>query len=706
MIKKYIEKRLNLLLGLSIGLVMALLISFVNIFGLFDTFELNTLDWRFKTLHSFRQKPDDRIVVIGIDQFSSSKIGRWPWKREQQAKIINFLKLYGAKSVVYDMFFSYEDEKNPESDAKFVDSVKKAGNVYMGSRFMPVEDDYKQDLKALSKSKMQDNSIIDYFDISPVDATTLISKNKKLGFQLPFSSLEKVAKKYGTVYAGEADYFSKIRYQNLLYKNGNDLYPSLSLGFAKDFLFENTFQDYIIKIPVDEKNQLIINWHAGKKEKNSGYLFPYKQHSAWRFIESYDNLLKASKACGVSPEKFKQILDKLNYYEKTGENYPQELNKYLEKIPEDFELKFDGNDPNDLFRNKIIFIGITDTSTTVRDLISTPFYGEIPGVYLQANVVDNLINKNFLYKEPKSVTISVIFILAILTSLSIFCIRNSLFGIVYSVGLNIAYLLISMYEFARYNWWLDIIYTELAIILTFSVSSAIYYVIEGKEKIKIKKAMSSYISPQIMDEILSDPKKLNLGGTKKELTILFSDVRGFTTLSENAEPEEVVKMLNEYFSAMVEVIFRNNGTVDKFIGDAIMAFWNAPLPIEDHAYLSVKTAVEMLEALEKLKEKWEKENKTGIDIGIGINTADVTIGNIGSEKIKDYTIIGDGVNTASRLESATKEYNAKIIISETTYEKVKDKVIANYRGESKLKGKDKLIKVYEVVGLVKQGEFV
>ena len=218
--------------------------------------------------------------------------------------------------------------------------------------------------------------------------------------------------------------------------------------------------------------------------------------------------------------------------------------------------------------------------------------------------------------------------------------------------------------------------------------------------------MSSYISPQIMDEILSDPKKLNLGGTKKELTILFSDVRGFTTLSENAEPEEVVKMLNEYFSAMVEVIFRNNGTVDKFIGDAIMAFWNAPLPIEDHAYLSVKTAVEMLEALEKLKEKWEKENKTGIDIGIGINTADVTIGNIGSEKIKDYTIIGDGVNTASRLESATKEYNAKIIISETTYEKVKDKVIANYRGESKLKGKDKLIKVYEVVGLVKQGEFV
>jgi adenylate cyclase len=693
----YFKKRINLFLGLSIGFIIALLISFANIFSLFDSFELNTVDWRFKTLQEFRQKPDDRIVIIGVDDFDIEKIGKWPWKRENHAKIVNFLRLYGAKAVIFDIFFLGKDLEHPESDARFADSIKKAGNVYMAGKIIPIENNYKQDLSIQSKRKMQDNSITNYFDIIPENAKNIIPKEKQVGFQLPFFGLENAAKKYGTVFAGESDDFNNTRYQNLVYKQGNDLYTSLTLGFAKDFLLEKHLLNKKIKIPVDEKNHLIVNWLPNK----SDFSRPYMQYSAWKFIESYDNLLKASKACGVSPEKFKQIYDSLYYCNEKGKNCPQELNKYLEKIPEDFELKFNGHNPTDLFKDKIIFFGAASTSTTVRDQISTPFVKDIPGVYLQANVVDNLINKNFLHKETKAATVIVIFILAMLTGISIFGIKNSLSGIVCSVALNIIYLFIAVFAFAKYNWWLDIIYTELAIILTFSVSYAVYYIMEGKEKIKIKKAMSNYISPQIMDEVLSDPTKLNLGGTKKELTILFSDVRGFTTLSENAEPEEVVKMLNEYFTAMVEVIFRNNGTVDKFIGDAIMAFWNAPLSIEDHAYFAVKTAVEMLEDLEKLKEKWAKENKSGINIGIGINTAEVTIGNIGSEKIKDYTIIGDGVNTASRLESITKEYKTKIIISETTYEKVKNKIIANYLGESKLKGKDKLIKVYEVLGLVK-----
>lgn len=677
---------LKIILGVSIGFFIALFISIINVFGVFDKFELNMLDIRFKALNSFKEKPNKDIVIIGVDDLSIAKTGRWPWKREEHAKIVNFLNLYGAKAIIFDVFFGYKDEDHPDSDKKFVEAVKSFGNVYLASKFISVDDPDYQDMNRLKNSKMVNNHIPEYFKVPSKDATNLIPENKSLGFELPFDGLEQVTKRCGTVYVGEVD-DDKIRYQDLVYNYEGDLYSSLSLAFALDYLKENNLLNKKKIIPVDEKNRAIVNWKAKRNDADNGFLPPYKQFSAWRFIESYENIVKASNACGISPKKFKELLDN-----------PEEIFPYLDKIPEDFELKFNAHNPTELFKDKIVFIGVASTSTSVRDVISTPFFKDMPGVYALANTVDNFIKNDFLTKPNKFITILIIFILGIFCSLSIFCLKDSLFGVLTPIFTAILYAGITIIGFIKFDYWLDVFYTELTIIITFAVSASVYYIIEGKEKIKIKQAMSNYIAPQIMNEVLSEPSKLKLGGTRKELSILFSDIRGFTTISENKSPEEVVSLLNEYFTAMVEIVLNNNGTLDKFIGDAIMAFWNAPLDTEDHAFLAVKTAFNMQEEVKKLKIKWNMANED-FNIGVGINTSEVIVGNVGSEKIKDYTIIGDGVNIASRLESLNKEYKTGIIISEYTYMKINDRIEARYLGESKLKGKNKLIKIYEVISV-------
>ncbi|MFH0701994.1 MAG: adenylate/guanylate cyclase domain-containing protein [bacterium] len=715
--KKFLREKINKH-NISLGVLIALIVAFVMIaihqFGLLDQFEIKTLDARFQNLNSFRQKPSNKIIILGIDDISVAKIGRWPWKRSEHAKIIDFLNLYGAKAIFYDIFFSYRDKDHPKSDQKFINSVKNAKNVYLAGKFIPISQNLQDDIQITAKDKFMKRFALDVKDDIPArEAVNMVSEGQEVAYEIPFYELASVAKKIGPVHVGKSE-DGITRYQELVYKYKNDYYPSLSFGLAMDLLNIDKLSDwknkgYLLdytKIPLDEKDRMVVNWHGGYDNGRKNFKLPYEQYSAWKFIESYDQMEKTSKACGISIQKLKQILDEIFMYQERNEEIPDSLWEYVEKFPEDFELKFDGYNPTDLFRDKVILIGVASTSTTVRDVISTSLNQDIPGVYLHANVLDSILDYNFLAKLRLNNTLFslIIILVSIFSGLSVFGIRNSIAGVIYPVIFALLYLFLAIFIFAKYNIWIDIVYTETTIITTFAISSAVYYILEGKDKQKVKKAMSNYLAPQIMEEVLSDPSKLNLGGSKRVLSILFSDIRGFTTISENLDPHEVVSMLNEYLSAMVEVIFRNKGTLDKFIGDAIMAFWNAPVEIEDHAFLAVKTAVEMLEELEKLREKWTQQGRILIDIGVGINTADVTVGNIGSDKIKDYTIIGDGVNLASRLESANKEYSTRIIISEFTYEKVKDKVNVRYLDSKKVKGKDKAVEIYEVISLRKEGD--
>jgi adenylate cyclase len=211
---------------------------------------------------------------------------------------------------------------------------------------------------------------------------------------------------------------------------------------------------------------------------------------------------------------------------------------------------------------------------------------------------------------------------------------------------------------------------------------------------------SSYVSKRIVDELIRDPSKAKLGGDRKEITVLFSDIRGFTNFSEKHQPEEVVSLLNEYLGAMTQIVFEHDGTLDKFVGDAIMALWGAPVGQPDHAERACRCAVDMITKLKELQNKWTAEGKYAIDIGIGINTGDMVVGNMGAEgKKMDYTVIGDNVNLGARLESLTRKYNNHIIISEYTYGKVKDMVKVNELGSVTVKGKEQPVVIYDLVGV-------
>ncbi len=238
----------------------------------------------------------------------------------------------------------------------------------------------------------------------------------------------------------------------------------------------------------------------------------------------------------------------------------------------------------------------------------------------------------------------------------------------------------------------------LTILLTYGGVTVFRGLTEEKEKKKIKGVFSRYVTHQVVNEILSSPEGLALGGKRKECTILFSDVRGFTSMSEKMQPEDVVHILNEYMTRMVDLVFKYEGTLDKFIGDAIMAIWGAPISHSDDTKRAVMCAIEMMEKLKLLQEKWKSEGKSPFDIGVGINVGEVVVGNIGHPERMEYTVIGDNVNLASRLESLNKEFKAHIIISQKVYDRVVDLIEVRPLEPVQVKGKIEKIMIYEVLG--------
>ena len=225
------------------------------------------------------------------------------------------------------------------------------------------------------------------------------------------------------------------------------------------------------------------------------------------------------------------------------------------------------------------------------------------------------------------------------------------------------------------------------------------YFVEGREKRKMKRLFGQYVSKDVYEQLVANPDLARLGGQRRQMTVLFSDIRGFTTVSEKGQPEEIVQLLNEYFTRMVDIVFKHKGTLDKFVGDMVMALFGAPLDDADHAEHAVDAALEMIAELRRLNERWTAEGRPSLDIGIGVNTGPMIAGNIGSEAIMSYTVIGDAVNLGSRLESLNKEYGTRIIISEATRDSLPPKYAFRPLGDVVVKGKTRPVAIFEVVGL-------
>ena len=250
-------------------------------------------------------------------------------------------------------------------------------------------------------------------------------------------------------------------------------------------------------------------------------------------------------------------------------------------------------------------------------------------------------------------------------------------------------------QFAAGNW-INMTQPTLAASVALFGGVGYQYFFEGREKRKMKRLFGQYVSKDVYEQLVANPDLARLGGQRRQMTVLFSDIRGFTTVSEKGQPEEIVAILNEYFSRMVAIVFEHKGTLDKFVGDMVMALFGAPLDDPNHAEHAVDAALEMIRELNRLNEKWAGEGRPALDIGIGVSTGPMIAGNIGSEAIMSYTVIGDAVNLGARLESLNKEYGTRIIISEATRDVLPGRYVLRPLGDVTVKGKTRPVAIFEV----------
>jgi adenylate cyclase len=357
-----------------------------------------------------------------------------------------------------------------------------------------------------------------------------------------------------------------------------------------------------------------------------------------------------------------------------------------------------GDYPQEVFRNKIVLIG--STSETLQDYYPTPFSpnSPTPGVEVVANTVATILQGNYLNQAPPWTTI-VLIILAAIAAWFISRIPRPTLAIILLAGGLLGYFFIQFEIFVQTRWEFAVITPATMLFLGVIIPTLDQAVSQELEKRRVRNLFSRFISPEMVSHLI-DTQNINSLNRRTELTILFSDIRGFTTISEKLKPEEVVSLLNPYLAAMTNVIHKHGGTVDKYEGDAIVAFFGEPIHYPDHARRAVLATLEMRQVLYDLNRQWKTEgrSKDGFEMGIGLNTGEVFVGLLGSEQRMNYTIIGDNANLASRLQDQTKEFGWPILISESTYQQVKDEFDAEFADSRLVKGKTEPVGIYKLLG--------
>lgn len=653
--------------GALIALAAALLVNLGFYSGLFEALELKAFDMRAK-YNSSPSSPD--VAIILVDEASlrgmNPIVGRWPWPRSVHADVVDFLAMSGAKAVLFDILFT-ENERvfgTPKgvlspSDKSLVQATAAAGNVYHAAQIVIDEDDeYNKSL--LNRPMPKDFSGRFSVDLKGAPAS---SHNN---FYLPFKELYKAANGMGIVeFLSDPD--GVYRRTKLFRHYQGSFYPVLPVAPLLDILKPESLRQDADKIT-------LIGAQAGSQAGLSPQLTNLE----------------------VPLQKDGSYLIKMH-----GDFKPYSMSGVLSSIQKIKMGNLEGLpvSPDD-FTDKVVFIG--GSAVGIEDLKPTSMGSGIPGVYLHASAYSNIIRGDFLRYSGPLVTSLSILLLAVIVTVSILWSRNVIYyQLAVPFLLAFLYLFVSFWGY-RHNILLDMVAPTMSILISWMGSFAFLSITEGKDKRKIKRMLSQYVSPSILatliDKSPQDVLKAEVG-SKENLTILFSDIRGFTSISERLAAEQVVELLNGYLREMVDVIFKHEGTLDKFIGDAIMAFWGAPIRTGDHAMRTVLAAFDMRRQLRIFNQELAAKGGFPLDMGVGINTGDVILGNIGSEKKLDYTIIGDNVNLASRMEGLTKEYGSPILITESTYESIKASVPCRIIDMVRVVGKKQGIRIYEPIDM-------
>lgn len=685
-------KRLRLPSAAMTSLIGVLMAFGVAGFWLSEPSYLNILDYGcydFFLRKHHRAEQSDLPVIVNIDEESLRRFGQWPWPRYRIAAMLKNISKGKPHCIGMDILFSEPDRTSPvrilsdlkseigrkisfsglpdgymDHDQLLADSMALAPTV-LGAYCRFDSHDHSSEILDLLKSlafkgwinssvsaavtvkKETDIRILG--DVTIGQAVGLTSPFHATGMIPAIDVLSKSAMGSGFINA-MPDSDGILRRTPLLVQYDGVLYPSLALE-----IIQTVYRDHLMlmrpgsTVMAPESVELIF---TDKKTQKKDIL----KETTERGEQSRQTVALSQKTSGAL-HPLNIPLDPSGRLMIHFRGSEQGYQKYAAA-----EV-LDGKVPPEKFKDKIVLVGVT--ANVLQDSHITPLKRELYGVEIQAEVIDTILTKSFIQLPVLARSVQLLGILmGCISFLFVLVIGKIGWGLLLvSLTSGVAFGA-SEYLFAEYHQFISPVPVILAFFSHFVIMSILNFFHMERDKRFLKNAFSKFVAKPIVDQVVSSPGKLKLQGEDKKLSILFSDIRDFTSLSEHLSPEEVTQFLQEYFTPMTRVITKNNGTLDKFIGDGIMAFWNAPLDIAGHERWAFDSAVGMLSQLGNLNIEFKKKYGFEINIGIGLHVGVVRVGNMGTEDLFNYTIIGDEVNIASRLESLSKFYGVRIIISE------------------------------------------
>jgi adenylate cyclase len=671
------------------------------IFNFLQRFEYSSLDTRFRYRSPSATPVDARIVIVDIDQRSQEVLGKWPFSRVHFAHLLDALHEGNAKVAAFDITFSKPDQSSAplrtlwadfearqkrgepvdprlmaelqktiaayDADKQFAKSIQNFGTVVLGNFFLHTE----ADLRGLDQKTLDEYAseiaFYSFPSVRPLNPATgkqdrialvqkfspdrLLPQGTEANLSLLTSALSEETSSTGffNVYP---DVDGVVRRCNLIIPYGRskdladwDIYASLDVQTVRSFL----------SLPNDQ------------------VALEFGPVGAYRIV--------FGDKAQVRTDDLGRVY--INYH---GPSYTYPHYSMADVI--------EHKAPAGAFSGKIVLVGAT--ATGIGDLRTTPFGGlDYPGVEIHANVIDNILHQNFLLRGAKQSLWDLALILFFGVPLGIWMALVSPRWMGFGVVMLAVLVAVDYFAFLKGSW---LNFTIPALTITANVLLVSLYraLIEEKEKRRVRTAFGQYLSPEVVRRLLLNPELVE--PRKTEITVMFSDIRGFTTISEKLDAQELAVFLNQYLSDMTQIVFERRGTLDKYIGDAVMAFWGAPFEEEDHAVLGCQTALDMMSQIHKMQKKWEAQGKPRLDIGIGLNTGVASVGNMGSSLRYGYTALGDSVNLSSRLEGLNKDYGTHILVNETTYLGARNSgFIFRELDLIRVKGKLQPVVIYELV---------
>ncbi len=605
---------------------------------------LENLDQRSRDV-AFRWRdplpPTPDVAIIAVDEASLHEYGRWPWPRSVQARLIDRLTEYGPRVIALDIVYAQPSNEAcncDEQDDMLKTALAADGAIIIGGYFFRPKSSGKtegeaRDLLYANRIKQKLIRAGGRLDVVP---------------EWPFvqtSQAEFAREMTGLGFFNRhTDIDGLVRTVPLVMRYDGEIYPSLALralaawrgeepGIVADSTGITEIRLGDAPIPVDEQGRMTANFYD---------------------LERGLPIYSAADVLGGRLEA-------------------------------------------DVLRNRLLFVGVTETG--VGDLVPTPVHGQFPGVAVHATAAGNIIQQSYLYKDLGTVLYDVALIALIpLVSIMLMAFMGKLSHMIVAMVFFSA-LLAGVFYFlvTSQSQLVSLIYPAAALILAFTTYQVYFMLTSQRTTRFLTGAFSSYVSPDVVDRLLLTPESLGLSGEEREVTVLFSDIRSFTTLSEQLEPARLVDFLNEFFDHMTAIILEHQGTLDKFIGDAIMALFNAPLNIEDHQKQAARAALGMIRRLAEIRPDYETRFGTTLDIGIGIHSGKAVVGNLGSSQRFDYTAVGDAVNLASRVESISKYYGVPIIHTAQIDTKLDGSFLRRPLDRIRVKGKSEHAQIFQLM---------